>query len=353
MALRNPAVRRAARPVRAAIGVVAAAALMTACTSAGGKAAAGSDGITTITVSQPFTSTLNSALYIAEAKGYFKENHLDVKFVTVSAGNGLAATLGGSAQIALVSSVLPINALQQGQKFDIFAASGLGFPESVLVSKSAYEASGLTSSSTLKQKMQFLANQPLAVESPTGENATVFEYLFHLAGLPASSYKPVTLGTPAAILAAIKNGKAIGTALGSPYPQVASADGYGTILLNLSAGDVPQMQNILTLSLATTPSYYQANPQVIKEFTAALQEGQDYVYNNTAAAAKYMASTYFSSSPESAILSGITAQRTGGAIAQSAQISQSSVTNLVTFMNATGQKVSSNYLSIFPTLSGS
>ncbi|MCX4817976.1 ABC transporter substrate-binding protein [Streptomyces sp. NBC_01239] len=343
-----------ARAARTVVGVVAAGALMAACSNASNAATStNGDGTTTITVSQPFTSTLNSALYLADSKGYFKKNHLKVKFVTVSSGAGLAATLGGSAQIALVSSVLPMNALQQGQKFDIFAASGLGFPESVLVSKAKYEAAGLTANSTLKQKMQFLADKPIAVESPTGENSTVFKYLFDLAGLPTSSFKPTVLGNPAAILAAVKNGKAIGTALGSPYPQQAVADGYGMIPLNLSAGDVPQMQNILTLSLATTPSYYKAHPEIIKEFTAALQEGQDYLYANTADAAKYMAGTYFSSAPESAVLAGITAQRSGGAIAQKAAISKESVANLVKFMNATGQKTSPDYLSIFPTLSGS
>lgn len=338
------------RLVLTAAGAAIAATLVTACGSSGSSSASGNSGITSITVTQPFTSTLNSALYIAQSQGYFKQHHLNVKFVTVSNGNGLSATLGGSAQLALVSSVLPMQALAQGQKFDVFAASGLGFPESIFVSSSAYAKSGLNANSTLKQQLEFLANKPIAVESPSGENDTVFKFLFHLAGLPASDFKPEVLGTPAAILAAIKNGTAVASALGSPYPQEASADGYAKILLNLSRGDVKQMTDILTLCIAATQSYYNANPTVIQEFTAALQEGQDYVYAHTSAAAAYMAKTYFSSSSESVIAAGLNAQIKGGAISKSAEITQASVSNLVTFMDNTGQSVSSDYMSIFPTL---
>lgn len=348
-------VKRVRRAVAAAAALTA---LLTvaACSSGGSTGSTASSqgsGVTKVTVAEEFTSTLNSALYLAQKEGFFAKQGLDVNFVAVPNGNTLASLLGGSAQLAVESGVFPVTALAQDQKFTVFAATGNGFSEGVIVNSSSYAKSGLTASSTFDQRIRALAGKPLGVLTPTGENTTVFKYLFHLAGVPLSELKTVSLGTPTAIVSALKAGTIFAAAIGAPYPQIAESAGYAKLLYNLSAGDVKQMTDTLTLGMVATPSYYASNPSVIKRFTTALQQGQDYVYAHPAASADYIASTYFAGSPKSAVVAALDDQLKGGAIAHSTTISPESVQRLITFMGATGQKVGSDWKSIFPDLSKS
>lgn len=334
--------------------VVVLAGLVSACGSgsAGSKVDAASSGMRTITIAEPFTSTLNSALLIADGKGYFADHNIKIKLVSVSGGAGLQTTLGGSADIALCSAVLPLTALAQHQQFKVFAATGDGFPETVIANTDAYKKSGLTESSSLKDKMEFLAGKPFGVSSPTGSTVYEMKYLFKLAGLPESDFKPVVLGSGPGILAALKQGKVIGGSIGSPYPEVASDDGYATRLINVTGGEVPELQNLLSLVFAATPEFYKNNADLISDFTAALAEGQKYVYENQADAADYVWSNYFKESPKTAVVSAIANQIKGESIAQEPQVSKASAEKLVDFMKATGQTVPDNWTDAFPGITG-
>ncbi|MFG1926407.1 ABC transporter substrate-binding protein [Cryptosporangium sp. NPDC048952] len=330
-----------------ATGLVAVVALVSGCTDSGKEVTASSDGMRTVRIAQPFTSTLNSGLLVADGLGYFKKKNITLKFTDVANGAGLQTTLGGSADVALASSVLPVTALTQSQKFTVFAAIGNGFPESVIVDAKAYAASGLKDDSPLADKIKFLANKPFGISSPTGSTAYVMKYLFKLAGQPAGAFKPVTLGSGPAILAALKSGKVIGGSIGSPYPQVAESEGYAHIFLNVPGGEVPQLTNILTSVLAVTPDFYKNNKPLLDDFVAALREGQQYVYAHPSESDDFVYTHYFAKSPKAAVLAGVTNQRNGGAIAKTPDINKESVDHLVEFMRATGQKVPDSYSEIF------
>ncbi|GHF36177.1 ABC transporter substrate-binding protein [Streptomyces morookaense] len=111
--------RRRRRP--SVLALLPALALLAACQSGGGEAS----GPTRVTVAH-VPSTLFAPLYLAQAKGYFKEQGLDVDLRKVQAGQDavpLAGTGKVDAVVAGFSAGL-FNAMDQGLKVKVAASMG-------------------------------------------------------------------------------------------------------------------------------------------------------------------------------------------------------------------------------------
>ena len=221
-------------------GVGAAAiALVTACSSSGSSSpssgssstgasssASAAKSLTTLTLDAAFFGPIDVPLYYAEAKGYFAQQGVDVKFVVASSNTQLASVLGGSVQFASTDPINTINAAKNGAQFVNFMPIEIGYSEDVIMSSKAYAAAGRQRELDHQPEDRGSRQQAAGVISTTGENGIIFKYMFKSAGIPSSELHMVQLGTPAAIMAALKEGTVDGANLGSPYPAEGVAAGY-------------------------------------------------------------------------------------------------------------------------------
>ena len=339
--------RRARYPLAAV--AVAAIALVTACSSSGSGSNSGSSSttsnsgkLTTLSVDAAFFGPVDVPMYYAQAKGYFAQQGLTLKFITASSNTQLASVLGGSVQFASTSA---LNVIKSGAQFVNFMPVEIGYSEDVVMSKPAYSAAGLSASSTVKQKIQALAGKKLGVISATGENAIIFKYMFKYAGVPVSQLHMVQLGTPAAILAALKQGTIQGTNVGSPYPAEAVADGYAEYLFHAPLADIPPMSKAITQTLATTTSYYNGNKATIKKFLVAYQKGIDAMNQDPNGTAEFVGKKYFATQPLSAWMSSF--KEDLPVIAKNTSISADQKDALKTIAAGAGAAVPSNWDSFF------
>lgn len=299
----------------------------------------------TITIDAAFFGPVDVPLYYAEAKGYFAQQGIDVKFVVASSNTQLASVLGGSVQFASTDPLNTITAGANGAQFVNFMAVEIGYSEDVIMTKSAYAAAGLNANSTAKQKIRALAGKKLGVISATGENATIFKYLFKYAGVPLSQLDMVQLGTPAAILAAMKAGTIVGSNVGSPYPAEAVADGYAKYLFRAPLSDIPPMGTALTQTLAATSTYYNSNQATIKKFIAGYDKGLAAMLKNPTSVATYVAKKYFASQPLSAFMSSFNEDLP--IIPRSADITAAQTSALKTVALGAGFTIPTNWSSYF------
>ncbi|GAA0835234.1 ABC transporter substrate-binding protein [Streptosporangium amethystogenes subsp. fukuiense] len=335
-----------------ALSVLLTAGTLTACGGGGETIAADAKtGNRKIRIAAPFISTMNSAILYAQGTGILKKHNIEAEFIEVHGGGSLQATLGGSTDMAITSSVNPMAALQQGQEFPIIAQVGNGFPESVIITASAWKESGLKDDSSLKDKMKFLAGKPWGVSSPQGSSSYMAKYMFQLAGLSADDFKMNSMGSASGTLAGLKSEKVVAGSMGSPYPQVAESEGYAKLFVNVSGGEVPELTNTLTSVVAVTPDFYKNNKELVADFRKALGEAQKEVYENSAVVDEWIYKEKFEGSPKDAVLSGVKDQRDGGAIAKQPEVSEESAERLVAFMKATGQPVPDDWRKIFVDLS--
>ncbi|MEU4225531.1 ABC transporter substrate-binding protein [Nonomuraea sp. NPDC026600] len=340
------------RLTRITSGVLLGAMVLTACGSGGGGTitADAKTGNRKIRIAAPFISTMNSAILYAQGTGIFKKYNIETEFVEVHGAAGLQATLGGSTDMAITSSVNPVAALQQGQEFPIIAQIGNGFPESVLVSAAAWKESGLKDDSPLKDKMKFLVGKSWGVSSPQGSSSYMARYMFQLAGLSDKEFKMNSLGSAPGILAALKSEKVVAGSMGSPYPQVAEAEGYAHVFIDVSGGEVPEVTNTLTSVVAVTPDFYKNNGKLIEDFRKALGEAQKLVYDDSKTVDEWVYNAHFKGSPKEAVLKGVQDQRAGDAIAKQPEVKAEAAERLVTFMKKTGQPVPDDWRKIFVDL---
>ncbi len=334
--------------VAAATGALAlSAGLLTACSSSGEAIEANEEGNRLIRVAAPFTSTMNSAFFYGEGAGIFDEYDIETEFIEVDGARSLAATIGGSVDMAITSAVNPLAALEQDQAFYVIAQIGNGFPESVLVETDAYEKSGLTDDSTFEEKMEFLRGKPWGVSSPEGSSVYMARYMFELAGFSQDDFNMKSLGSSSGTLAALQEQKVVAGSMGSPNPQVAEAEGYAKIFLDVTAGEVPELQNTLTSVVAVTPEFYENNKDLVDDFRAAMAEAQALVYDDPETVDEWMYDNKFDGSPKDAVLGGVASQRDGKSIATEPEVDPEAAEKMVEFMKATGQVVPDDWKRIF------
>lgn len=334
--------------VAATTGALAlAAGLLTACSGSGEAIEANEEGNRLIRVAAPFTSTMNSAFLYAEGAGIFEKYNIETEFIEVDGARSLAATIGGSVDMAITSAVNPLAALEQDQEFYVVAQIGNGFPESVIVSQSEWEKSGLEEDSSFEDKMKFLKGKPWGVSSPEGSSVYMARYMFQLAGMTQDDFNMNSLGSSSGTLAALQEEKVVAGSMGSPLPQVAQAEGYAHMFLDVTAGEVPELQNTLTSIVAVTPQFYANNEDLVEDFRAALGEAQKLVYDDSETVDEWMYENKFDGSDKDAVLGGVASQRAGGSISQTPEVDPEAAEKLVTFMEATGQDVPDGWQRLF------
>lgn len=326
-----------------------AAGVLAACGS-NEEVKASDDGNRKIRVAAPFVSTMNSAFFYAEGAGIFDKYNIETELIEVDGARGLASTLGGSTDMAITSSVNPLQALMQGQEFYIIAQIGNGFPESVLIESDEFKKSGLKDDSPFEEKIEYLRGKPWGVSSPEGSSVYMARYMFDLAGFDQKDFNMKSLGSSSGTLAALQKNKVVAGSMGSPLPQVAEADGYARIFIDTTGGEVPEMTNLLTSVVAVTPGFYAKNKELVEDFRKALAEAQKAVYENSEEVDEFMFTNHFDGSPRQAVLDGIASQRAGGSIAKAPQVDPEAAAKMVDFMTVTGQDVPEDWKKLFMDL---
>ena len=342
------------------LGLAAAAtcvAVATACSSSAStsasstaSAAVGASSLTNVTLAFPLFGAGDVPFFLAQDKGYFKQEGLNVKFTVVTASVGLQAASSGSIQMDYTTTVRPAKTLAEGERFYAFMPVNVGFTDDVIMSKKAYQAAGLTPTSTLKQQMTALINKPLGIISAGGENQEVWDYLFHLAGLPESDVKTVALGSPDANLAALQRGSIVASNLGGTSPAQAVSAGYATYLTRLSENQVPSMNGVVSDVVVASSSFAQQHPAALTGFVAAYKKAVADVYADPKAAEAQVYKDYpseFASETQGDFDAELNLLLSTKQLDQSTSLSSTQLSTLGTFFDSTGIAIPSDWKEIF------
>ncbi len=237
-------------------------------TAGGNAASAASTALIPLKVSVgPYLSY--TPFYIAEEKGYFKEQGLDVSLMRVARTTDAVATLAkGDLDVASfpVSSGL-LNAIVRGSGIKIVA------------SKERHDKDKCTYSGFVVRKGLDL-NDPSKVTpgllkslrwdvSPTNISAYQVDTLLHKYGLSLDDITPVTPPNTAASLQLLQQGGLDVTSLQEPFITQAKTSGAGDVWM--SVDDVaPNTQNVV---VAFGPTILKDNPDAGKRFMVAYLKG--------------------------------------------------------------------------------
>ena len=220
---------------------------------------------------------------IAIAKGYFKNEGVDLE-VTYTQGGPPAvnAVLAHDADIAAVSLPVLFPAIEKGQTVVGVGAITVQDTNVVVVSSAIAQKSGFTRQTPLDQRLKLLRGLRLATNGPGSGADLVARMLLRRENLnPDTDAQliPVGAGAPA-MVAALRAGTVDAIFFDAVAAREAETQGFGSILVCLVCGDVPEIRNKLHIVLASTKTYADTNGPTLQALDRALYRALKYIHSD-------------------------------------------------------------------------
>jgi NitT/TauT family transport system substrate-binding protein len=271
---------------RAIVSAAVALALpLAAC--GGGASGGGGDGLTPVTVTS-LPSAFLASLYIAEQDGIFEREGLDVTIVELQSGaDGVPAVVSGEAQIADLGFDDLATLAAEGETNLIMVHNLVSRVTFTLVmNPDVARERGVTRESPIEQRFAALRGLRLGVTAPGAASDKYMRYYLRQAGLdPERDAEVIAIGDGASLLAALETGQIDAYQLSPPTPYVAQAEGFGTVLIDGPAGDIPQFADFAYTGFAANREWAEQNPEQARAFGRALDAAMQQVQADPHAAA--------------------------------------------------------------------
>lgn len=256
-----------------------------------GGDSAGQGGRTALTVTS-LPSAFLAPLYIAEKDGTFQREGLDVTIVELQSGaDGVPAVVSGSAQVADMGFDDLATLAAEGEKSLVMVHNLVRRVTFTLVmNPNMARERGVSRASPIEQRYAALKGLRLGVTSRGAASDRYLRYYLREAGLdPEKDAEIIAIGDGSSLLAALETKQIDAYQLSPPTPYVAEAEGFGTILIDGAAGDVPALADFAYTGFAANRAWAEENPETVGAFTRALNSAMDKVQADTAAAAEQIA----------------------------------------------------------------
>lgn len=236
----------------------------------------------------------NQALgFIASKAGIFRQNGLDVK--SVNAGSGalaVAALVSGSGQFTITGGADLFGAEQKGQHLQVRAKAMTGQATQLDLTNAAVKKIEVSPSAPLAQRIKALGG--LTIASPSAASSWTAQA--KKAAATEGATLKFTYIQPPDMAAAIKQNGIDGIVAAPPFTTDPVFAKTGVVWLSGPAQTFPggyDNSNYGDPLVATTQSYAQSNPSVVKAFTKSiLQAGAFAAANPSAAGADLKAATF-------------------------------------------------------------
>jgi NitT/TauT family transport system substrate-binding protein len=234
-------------------------------TAAGGASASGS--VTNVTLGYvPYSD--DASLFYAQSSGIFKQHGLNVTFVAQASPVAVEASMAsGTEQFGFITTPVLINLNSKGVSVKCVSSVDGSEPSTpaddstVLV---AAKGSGITS-------VKDLAGKNVAEVQLTSLNSLAVEILAKQAGINPSSIHQIAIPFPQ-MPAALAQGRVQAAVIVAPFTDTATSEG-ATVLTHPNVDLFP---NGTVTCLDAMGSYISANPTVVSEFRAAMDQSIAY-----------------------------------------------------------------------------
>jgi ABC-type nitrate/sulfonate/bicarbonate transport system substrate-binding protein len=262
------------RPVGAvAIGAVALAASLAACSSSGSAATSTANGksVTTVTMENNPGSTISDIGYIASKMGFFADHGLNVKFVSVPSATLTSSLLSGSVDVATLDLNNAGPPLADGEQLEMILGEQTNYWSFIVPKKDA--------AMSIPQILNSI--QTVGAPSIGGSGEAFLKLLLSSYGLSPTKLKVIADPDGAAFIA----GK-VDASMGFPMPECVEQDQGGVTAFSYLSPVKPVSSYPAALQKAiqipeggfwTSKSFSTGNPGTVKQLQAALTQTISYV----------------------------------------------------------------------------
>lgn len=273
-------------------------------------------------------------LMAARALGSFAAEGLDLEWAAIPGGDPttLAALDSGDLDLAAVGSETVLAAIAKGLPFQIVASMMSKVSLELVVSPAFLKRTGVAPSDPLATRLAALKDAVVGVSAIGGTQDRAVRWLATQGGLNAKTGLQISnVGAPAALQAALENGRIEAFVLSPPEGLVAEDSGAGKVLIRI--GDAfPQLRNVPSLVLvAKTPV---ANPALVASALRAMAAAAAQVTADPRAVGLAIHKALFARAKQGLIVAAVESLKDG--VADGGRLREDGMAALIRFASETG-----------------
>ena len=232
-------------------------------------AAAISQPMKDVTIGLSTASLTVSSLRVAKEMGLFEKQGLNPKFVFMDSGNAaLSGLIGGSFPAVVATSSDLVAAQAHGQKVVVIANIYSGLGGTLVLAKGAAEKLGVSPTAPVKERFKALEGLTLALPSATGGYTVAFRGAAQAAGVSIRSVYSAASNMPPSL----ESGAVQGFITSAPYWTYSVTKGSAIVWISGPKGEFGENSPASSASLQMMRDFAQANPDLVKKFTAVVAD---------------------------------------------------------------------------------
>ncbi len=257
----------------------------TAATAAATRAEIGPAEKTKLRVTQAAATLAFVQVNIARAKGYFKDESLEVEQTSTGGGGpDLQALIAGESDFTIGAGTYQTDAFRQGRRiinvFNTLDKNVVNFAIHV----DAAKEKGVTEKSAFRDKLAALRGLKVGGTRPGALTYQQAEYLVRLAGFtPQKEVQVVGAGEGPALIAALETRQIDVLGQTIPVAEQAVARGKAIMFINNSAGEDPGLVPFNMENVFTRPEFAQSSPNTVARFVRAVRRANDFLLSASVA----------------------------------------------------------------------
>jgi NitT/TauT family transport system substrate-binding protein len=275
------------RSVSSTIGAVILAVVVILALAAQQSTFAQSKPLTKVRLATSTAGLDFAPIWIAQRKGYFKEEGVDFEHILTTGGAvTMAALTNGEVQFVSTAASDVLVARARGERL---MAVGI-FPASlewhIATSNKWLESRSLTKAQvakmTVAQKIQALKGSTIGAATVGGAPAQVARYLLRQNNLkPDADVRFAAVGAGASRVNALKNGQVDMIVGGIPDTEQPELEGWGVTFIRLGH-EIDVFKDYPHESVHALDTYIKANPEVTRAILRAIARGNNLIIDNPA-----------------------------------------------------------------------
>ena len=236
-----------------------------------------------VKLTMPVVALSMTPVYLANARGYFAEEGLDVEMTSTGGGGpDIKALIAGEADFTFTPGDNVIVAYQEGKRL-VMVMSGL---HRLIINwamhKEVAKARGVTETAPLGEKLKALKGLTVGVTQPGALTAHLAAFVIRKAGyLPQEDVKIIPIGAGPTWLAALENRKVDVALTATPVPETAVSRGFALMFIDNAKGEDPSIPEFLMENLITRPEVIEKNPDLVRRMVRALFKANTWALSSS------------------------------------------------------------------------
>jgi len=231
----------------------------------------------------PVVAHSMTPVYVAQSKGFFAEEKLDLE-ITSTGGGGpdIRALIAGDVEFSFTTGDNVILANQEGKRL-LMVMSGLN---KVFINwamhKDTAKAKNVTESMPLAEKLKALKGLNVGVTNPGALTAHLAAFVIRKAGyIPQQDVQVVPVGAGPTWLAALENRKVDVALTAPPVPETAISRGFAIMFINNAKGEDPSIPEFLMENLVARPETVAKDGDLVRRMVRALVRANQWALKST------------------------------------------------------------------------